>query len=984
MASTSKDNFVVLELKDPLVIGAETTQKEIFISTSDICTWNLPLILSHESIKVKAERSRLIQHSTYFSGLLVGSFSESCLDHVSVYWNLETTVNVLKFIYGCPLDLSFNNFLPLLEGALFFGLDDLLLECKTWFCRTTSTKGLSSVQIPLDSIIEIWNFGLDHAIDFLAELCTGYFARNFMWAVSCSSFSYVPFNLLCSCIEHPHLTVDSEKHLCEALLGWLTSNVGSMEFSSNTEDDYGSILEKVQLNLLPLWFASGKRRNHYFSKLADESTSDIFSLMKDPSMSSCCVLRVSGRNSRIRLTEYTEKVDLSGCPQITSAFLLSALPCSNNMDLTLTGTLNRSSVKLQCFDGARHLISQSLFQLLAFEAVCEVDVSKCPNIHFEAAIELFCKSFPSLKILKASYCSHFKLETLFHLVRECPLVNEVDLTTDVSPIIPTQVSIVSATVEEYQELGGVSYKILKDKPLLSSITKLVLKGRSDIDDMDLQKLSLLSSSLSYLNIKGCTSVTDMGISKLICKSMKLHSLVVSDTYFGRNSTLVLCSDSPLDGFPAMPCELNFSTSLAFRLQKLHIGGCKNVDVRSLLQLMSCTYSLKSLCLRETVVDDHALNNFSGSSLEKLDISETMVSGASLTQLVRRNPGLKLFKVRSCRKLSLWEGRLEVVEALPYHGFSGEELSFELSRRCTLEGAEFGWGLSPFSLKNLGPAIRSLRTITVGLGGTLGEYGLELLLTVCPLLEAVVLHFQVISDNIVKRIVESLKHIKVLGLCYCLGGLSSLSFQLSMPNLRKLRLERVTPWMTNDDLVTLTRSCTSLIELSLSGCTHLNSDSQQIISYGWPGLISIHLEDCGEVTSEGVSSLFDCKAIEDLSLRHTGENRVEEKLVQVQLPPLLDPPPFHVFFCHHKGQLSSRVMEHFDVVPPTSSDSSGVDPTQYAGRFSLNTVRIAKCKQQRCSLDFQCFENCRKSVHKETIILEWNSKGLKTIIVKERV
>lgn len=44
----------------------------------------------------------------------------------------------------------------------------------------------------------------------------------------------------------------------------------------------------------------------------------------------------------------------------------------------------------------------------------------------------------------------------------------------------------------------------------------------------------------------------------------------------------------------------------------------------------------------------------------------------------------------------------------------------------------------------------------------------------------------------------------------------------MPNLRKLRLERVTPWMTNDELAILTQNCVNLVELSLLGCRLLNS------------------------------------------------------------------------------------------------------------------------------------------------------------------
>lgn len=53
-----------------------------------------------------------------------------------------------------------------------------------------------------------------------------------------------------------------------------------------------------------------------------------------------------------------------------------------------------------------------------------------------------------------------------------------------------------------------------------------------------------------------------------------------------------------------------------------------VDERSLFDLMSQTQALISLCLRGTHVVDDALYHFPGSSLEILDISNTMVSAQS--------------------------------------------------------------------------------------------------------------------------------------------------------------------------------------------------------------------------------------------------------------------------------------------------------------------------------------------------------------------
>lgn len=94
----------------------------------------------------------------------------------------------------------------------------------------------------------------------------------------------------------------------------------------------------------------------------------------------------------------------------------------------------------------------------------------------------------------------------------------------------------------------------------------------------------------------------------------------------------------------------------------------------------------------------------------------------------------------------------------------------------------------------------------------------------------ILVMQVISDSIVKNIVATLRNLQVLALCHCLGDISISGFKFSMPNLRKLQLELVTPWMTNNDLVILTQSCANLIELSLLGCKLLNSGEELFFAH----------------------------------------------------------------------------------------------------------------------------------------------------------
>lgn len=94
-------------------------------------------------------------------------------------------------------------------------------------------------------------------------------------------------------------------------------------------------------------------------------------------------------------------------------------------------------------------------------------------------------------------------------------------------------------------------------------------------DSDLLYISNFCVSLHYLNLKGCISVTDVGISNLICRCVKLHSILVCDTSFGINSILALCSASTNFGASsATHFGKRHSNTLAYKLQTLHMGGCK--------------------------------------------------------------------------------------------------------------------------------------------------------------------------------------------------------------------------------------------------------------------------------------------------------------------------------------------------------------------------------------------------------------------------
>ncbi|KAH7671420.1 RNI-like protein [Dioscorea alata] len=834
MACASDEDLVLLVLSDPSTSQEEEElmQLETLISASDIRNWNLPLILSSSIIKVEANRSRLMKQSSYFRGLLGGSFSESSLRHVVVQWNLEIIVRILQFIYGLSINVTHDSLLPLLEGGLFFGVEGLLLECESWFHKFTSSTGIDTLEMPLDALVEIWNFGLDHGIGCIQETCEDYLARNFTWTMLSSSFAKIPYDLLWSIIEHSYLTVESEMQLCDALLNWLSINSSFSDcLSVDCGNHYFHILKKVRICLLPLWFAAAKKR--CFFEYADKCVTAILYLMENYHTS-----------------------------------LLSAVP---------NGVLDNYRIRLTKY---------------------------------------------------------------------------------------SKVSILSASTDEYGRSKNTGYKFSKEyfatmeKPLLSSVTKLSLEGRNNIDDLDLLNISSLFGSLCYLNIKGCALVTDIGISKLLCKCPNIKSLILSHTSFGRNSVLALCSDNMTSGVSSGDCDHRKSGTMAYHLHQLQINGCKDVDQGSMIKLMSHAYMLKVLCMNETSLVDDALFGFKGCSLEELDVSETKVSMQALAFIMRRNSNVKCLKATGCKNLHQHgSSRTHGVEE------SHHELLAELGRIPALEEVALGWGFSTMSLDKLETAIGKLRAISLGLGVSLDHNSLSVLPRISPLLERVILTFQqVVSDGTVRSLLESLKYLRELQLVCCLGELTSYSFEIGMPMLRVLRLEWVTPWMTNRDLVILTQNCSNLVEFSLSGCKLLDPDSQEIISSGWPGLTVIHLEDCGNITANGVCSFFNCKAVEDLLLRHNGQGIGRN------------------FIVHAASQLPLLRKLALDLC---DACDGGFESPSHAERFFLSNVRISCCKSHRCGFEFM-EKKAFKPVHKETIVLEWNQKELRTTLVKERI
>ncbi|CAN8316642.1 unnamed protein product [Cochlearia groenlandica] len=951
------EESVILVVKNQSSKEESSLCKSISISDSEIGSWDLPEILCYERVQVRAHRifrwirCRLVEESSYFHGLLSGSFSESGLDYISIEWSTESFLNLLRCVYGCAIDITSSSFLPLYDVALYFGVERLLSKCKIWLSVLALSNEPVS-QLELLDLVRIWSFGVERDVDFMADHCAAYLAKNLMLVKSDKYFGEVPYELLMPCIKHPNLTVHSEMHLADALLVWLDSNKSMFDLSESNKDKIMSLMEQVRFSLLPLWFISGRRKCNGFVNFVDQSIELVIKLTQ--TLSRCLVddLRDGPpADLSVRLTEYTERLDLSGCTQLNEAILLlSVLPGTYFENPMWRKNFTRFLAKPEDYDGRQ--VSQRTLPILSFKMVKEVDISKCQRLDYKVAIKCFSKSFPSLRKLKAAYLLNIKVPTLLELLQNFGHLTEVDLSVDIVPIIPGQASVFYSSPGLAQTppiisltAGSNYFDPGQGHCSLSNITRLTLEGRSDICDADLRIISRSCDSLCYLNIKGCALLSDACIAYAIKRCKKLRSLVVCYTSFSENSILALCTST----CTSLTNDHIDSSSLASNLQILHMNKCEGISETSLLNLITRTHKMKSLFLRDTKVSDSVLGAFSGSSLEALDISNTTISNTALARVISKNHNLKSLKARGCKNLLQLQidGRTDSFSPL-----------FNCLRKTTrLEELEIGWGFSYFSLETLRPAIAFLRAISVGLGASLGDDALKLLPSACPLLESVVLCFQEISDSALTSIVTSLKHLQELALSYCFGNISLQSFKFPMPNLKKLRLERVTRWMTNDDLVVLTKSCPNLTELSLVGCLHLNSESQTIISTGWPGMISLHLEECGTITENGVASLYGCIALEDLLLRHNGSGIQKSFLLDAALKfPML--------------RLVSLDM--------CDAKEGNFDVPEVKDRY-LSIVKISRCKAQRCSLGREL-----GPLHRETLVMFWNGHNFTKTLLKQRL
>ncbi|KAH9322452.1 hypothetical protein KI387_017091, partial [Taxus chinensis] len=286
-------------------------------------------------------------------------------------------------------------------------------------------------------------------------------------------------------------------------------------------------------------------------------------------------------------------------------------------------TLEKLVDTRQISEGVQCPVLQKSHLVASLNNLQEVNISRCWRFHEDDIIEWLRLSSPSVRIFKSQYCSQLKVSILDKLSQACSIIEEADLSVDISPVAAQKVSVLHVSCEVYLGSRSSSNWTLLRRPILSNLTRLSLKGHTDIRDNDLVTIAALSPSISVLNIDGCISLTDLGISCFLNFCTQLRSLHAAWTSFGQHSIKALLSISTDNDSLMLEHEFSLSLNSLSSLVELDIGGCKDIDQAFLINYMASACSLSYLSLRHTNLDDEGLYAFKGTSLKELDVCETL-------------------------------------------------------------------------------------------------------------------------------------------------------------------------------------------------------------------------------------------------------------------------------------------------------------------------------------------------------------------------
>lgn len=175
---------------------------------------------------LSAHRCVLAAASQYFSLLLGGQFSESRSGSVELKdWSSasgpepDTVERVVHFMYTGEVRVTTGNVHDVLELADRF----LLAQLKS-FCGHFLMKKLS-----LSNCVAVHSLAHMYTLDQLAQGAADMIRRNFHKVIRNEEFCSLPFHLVRDWLRDPEITVNSERELFEAVVGWVHHDADERE-----------------------------------------------------------------------------------------------------------------------------------------------------------------------------------------------------------------------------------------------------------------------------------------------------------------------------------------------------------------------------------------------------------------------------------------------------------------------------------------------------------------------------------------------------------------------------------------------------------------------------------------------------------------------------------------------------------------------------------------------------------------------------------
>ncbi|KAG0615275.1 hypothetical protein M758_5G028200 [Ceratodon purpureus] len=874
-------------------------------------------------ISVRVDRERLLEHSTYFRSL--ENFSEFNRERLNVNWDPPIFCILLQCMHGFQSSFSSCVIARLIQAADYFGVDEAITRCKNWVDSEMCNVRCGTEDDFLSDLLSIWSTATEIGEKYVGELCVKSLAINFARAMVKESFITLPLSLLEASIDHPKLTIKSEMDLCNALLLWYENQELSSSKTAALENPI-HLFKKIQLDLLPFDFII--RRLLWKYPLNSFYTSSATPIESDYAFSISLINLWGEFASKpvkdyldfkpiIRLTEYLKELDFSFCHQITCHHLIAAaakvatIPMSTSRKALLT---------------IEHEVWPDLPEFINME---KLNLSYCWRVEHKSLqlwLKLVC---PNLLELRAQNCGH-PLQMVLEIGPRLPNLLVLDLSEpeELMDIVGAVTRTKSkCSNSRFQASGQYVYDYIIWDPrkqyVENRLRELSLRGRSEMTDDYLLRIARNCPSLQAVDLSGCSELSDAGVAAFLNvynHSGGLRKLSAAGTRFGP----VSCK--------AFESQAGSSNELHRHLEILDLGGCSGLGSENLSCLLQALPLLTSLGLAFTKLDDMALSAFLGTSLRHLNLRETKVSGGVLSRILARNSNMKDLNIRGCTQLAVH----------PFD-FSLVQNTFEWVN------VEAGWGLSDSTFSSFGFSSWKLRSLAVGVGGSISGHTLLCISEKCPELKRLSLCFQVISDEDLLRAIRKLKSLHSLELQNMSHSSGNLLREIasSLPDLKTLKLERVVPLLSDDDLILFSRSSTGLQSLSLLGCQQLTNVWLETVEHAWDGIRDLRLEDCQHLLTEDGSwrLLISLPMLEVLHLRHIGKMLPDNFIAEAT----------------RKRKEMSR----------------------------LNTVYINRCKSIKDAFHsgtpFTKTSSYYKGrTHKDTIVLEWNSVRLKESVVSERL